>query len=130
MNDIIGIAGIGIISAAAFIILKQYRPEFAFGVILASGLLITVFSLVMISDLSEHFEHFSKISEIGDEKIKILLRCSGICIITKIASETCRDCGVDSVSSRIEFAGKIFILLSALPLFAELTEIISALLKL
>ena len=56
------------------------------------------------------------------EKYKILFRCFGICVITKIASETSKECGQESISSKIEFAGKTIMLFSALPLFSEIIE--------
>ena len=124
MNDILVISGIGIVSAAFYIILKQYRPEFAFACGLCAGIIILVLSLSFFGEIIEHIKKLVLISGTDSEKYKILFRCFGICIITKIASETCKDCGQESVSSKIDFAGKTVILFSALPLFSEIIEII------
>ena len=43
MNSIFTIAGIGIVSTAFVIILKQYRPEFAFSAALAAGIILLFF---------------------------------------------------------------------------------------
>jgi stage III sporulation protein AD len=118
------ISGIGIVSAAFYIILKQYRPEFAFACGLCAGIIILVLSLSFFGEIIEHIKKLVLISGTDSEKYKILFRCFGICIITKIASETCKDCGQESVSSKIDFAGKTVILFSALPLVSEIIEII------
>lgn len=130
MNEILSIAGIGIITSALVIVLKQYKPEFAFGVILISGIIITVYTVFLLSDFFGYCRDLISLSGMDGEKTGILLRCAGICIVSKIASETCRDCGEMTVSSRIEFAGKAVMIICALPLFREITGIIRELMGL
>ena len=124
MNEILFISGIGIISAAVIIVLKQYKPEFAFALVLASGIIIFMLCLSMLSEIFEYLKTLINVSKIDFEKFKILFRCFGVCVITKIASETCKDCGQESISSKIDFAGKTVILITALPLFSEIIDII------
>lgn len=124
MNDVFTIAGIGIISASFVLILKQYRPEFAFAAALAAGIFIFGYTVVTSSEIFEHVKKLVDYSGIDFEKYKILFRCFGISVVTKIASETCSDCGQCSISSKIDFAGKIAILLTAIPLYSEIIEII------
>ena len=130
MNTIFTIAGIGIISAGFYVILKQYRPEFAFAAILSAGIILLLFSLSSFSEIIEKINELIELSGTEKEKYKILLKCLGICMITKIASETCRDCGESSVASKIDLAGKAFILTSAMPLFGEIIGIIKELIYL
>jgi len=124
MNEIFLISGIGIISAAAIIILKQYKPEFAFSVTLISGTIILLFCFSTFSDIITAIKELISVSGIDSDKFKILFRCFGICIVTKTASETCSDCGIESISSKIDFAGKTIILISALPLYSDIIKII------
>ena len=124
MSEILVISGIGIISAAVYVILKQYRPEFAFASSLCAGIIILMLSFSFFSEIFEHIKILVSVSGTDSKKYEILFRCFGICLITKIASETCKDCGQESVSSKIDFAGKTVILFYALPLFSEIIEII------
>lgn len=130
MNEIFTIAGIGIVSTSFVLILKQYRPEFAFAAALAAGIFIFGYTILVSSDIFEHVKELIDVSGIDREKYAILFRCFGICLITKIASETCKDCGQSSISSKIDFAGKIAILLTAIPLYSEIIEIIRSLIDL
>lgn len=127
MSEIFTISGIGIISVALIMILKQYKPEFAFAVVISSGILIILLSVSFLSEIFEYIKELISISGIESEKFEILFRCMGICIVTKIASEACKDCGVESVSSKIDFAGKTVMLFVSLPLFSEIIEIIKRL---
>ena len=54
MKDIFIIAGTGIISTAIIILLKQYRPEFAFGVALSAGIIILFTVTGFIFDIFEY----------------------------------------------------------------------------
>ena len=127
MNDIFIISGIGIVSAAIIIILKQYKPEFAFAAALSSGILILLLSLSYFTEIFDFIKKLISVSGIKAEKFEILFKCFGICVVTKIASETCRDCGLESISSKIDFSGKTIILISSLPLFSEIIEVIEKL---
>ena len=130
MNSIFTIAGIGIISTAFVIILKQYRPEFAFGAALAAGIILLFFSVSCFTEIIKTINDFIDISNAGKEKYEILIKCLGICMVTKIASETCKDCGENSIASKIDLAGKAVVLTFSMPLFQEVIFIIKDLLEL
>ena len=124
MNNIFEIAGIGIVSSAVIIILKQYRPEFAFSASLICGIILLLYSVISFSEINETLKEIILFSGIENEKYEILFRCLGISIVSKIASEACSECGQGSISSKIDLAGKTIILLTAMPLFTEIIEII------
>ena len=124
MNNIFEIAGIGIVSSAVIIILKQYRPEFAFSASLICGIILLLYSVISFSEINETLKEIILISGIENEKYEILFRCLGISIVSKIASEACSECGQGSISSKIDLSGKTIILLTAMPLFTEIIEII------
>lgn len=130
MNEIFTIAGIGIVAAAFIIILKQYRPEFAFAAALSFGIIILIYIVSAFSEIFTKIKELTEISGIGTEKFKVLFRCLGICFIAKTASEICSDCGQSSIASKIDFSGKTAVLISAIPLYSEITEIIKNLIKL
>ncbi len=54
----------------------------------------------------------------------------GICHLTQIASETCKDCGFNSIASKVELAGKIAIVLLTLPMLESLIKTIEKLIYL
>jgi len=127
MSEIITIAGVAIIASGTAILLKQYKPEYAFGISLAAGASILIFTVLKLSEVTETLESFVSVSGINNEYYKIMLRCLGVCMITKITSETCKDCGQGAISSKVDMAGKIIILVIAMPLFSEIISIVRAL---
>lgn len=124
MNEIFTIVGVAIITSGLTVLLKQYKPEYAFGVILISGIFIFLLAIGFLKDIFSLISELTTLSGINGKNFEILLKCAGICIITKTAVELCTDCGQSSIASKVEFAGKILILSSAVPLFSEIIEII------
>ena len=49
----------------------------------------------------------------------ILFKAVGICLLTQLAGDVCRDSGESSIASKIELAGRAAILLTAMPLIQE-----------
>ena len=60
--------------------------------------------------------------------LRILLKTLGICYITSFTCGVCRDSGEETLASQTLLAGRIVLLVTALPLFEALTEIIRMLL--
>ena len=129
MNDIFTVIGIAIVASTAAIFLKQYKPEYAFGITLCSGIVILFFSLLKFSDISNKLEDFIEMTKIDGEHYKTVFKCFGICILTKIASETCKDFGQESISSKVDLFGKLSILVMASPVFYEILSLIYSIME-
>ncbi|MBQ7123131.1 MAG: stage III sporulation AC/AD family protein [Oscillospiraceae bacterium] len=129
MNDIFTVAGIAVVSAGFIVLLKQYKPEYSFAGALAAGIVILAFIAGIISDIIDKTKEFIDFSGIDNRYFDILFKCLGICIITKIASESCRDFGQASIASKVDLAGKVFIVIVSMPLFSELLNIIKILIN-
>ncbi len=129
MSEIITVAGIAVAAAGAAILLKQYKPEYAFGISIAAGAIFLLFIVIRASEIIEEISGFADASGIASENYGIVLRCLGVCLITNAAAETCKDCGQSSIASKVVIAGKALVLIIALPLFSELMNVIKAILE-
>ncbi len=130
MNEVFTIAGFAVVAAGLAVLLKEYKPEYAFGVSLAAGIILLFSSVILLKDIFDYLNKIIGYSGINNENFGILLRCLGICIVTKIAADLCKDCGQASIASKVDFAGKTFLFIFAMPLFEELIEIIDILVNL
>ena len=59
----------------------------------------------------------------------ILFKSLGICLLTQLAADSCRDAGQSSIAGRIELAGKAAILIISLPLFEKIADLAVTLIK-
>ncbi len=124
MSEIFTVAGMALISLFAILLLRQYKPEYAFGVSIIVGIILFLSILSPIRELFSEIEVWISFSSLKEEEYSILLRCFGICVITKITVQTCMDCNESSLASKVDLFGKISVLTVAFPLFNKLLDII------
>lgn len=108
-------------AAALSVLLRQYRPEHSLLLSIGCGVGILIWLLEELAPLAEQIRRLSSMAFSG-EASEILLRSLGICLITQIACDTCRDAGEGAIASRLETAGKAAMLLLAAPMFTQLLE--------
>ena len=122
--DIIKIIGIGLIALILIIILKQYKPEFVIYVSLIAGALILTLTFSKISGIIELINSLSSKGSINQEFIKLLIKITGIAILTEFAVSICKDTGETSIASKIDMGGKVIMVSMSVPIIAGLLETI------
>ena len=125
--NIYGVIGAGIAAAAVSVVLRQYNKEY--GLYIALAFSVVVFSVVLNSfqPIFNFIDTLSEISDVGSKYTGVLIKALLICYMTQLASDCCRDCGENAIASKIDFAGKIAILMISLPLFEAILNIIKEL---
>lgn len=114
MSDIIKIIGIGFVTLIITIILKEYKKDFAIYVSLIGGMLII---FLMIDYLESIVVFISGLSE-NNEFILLLLKITGISILTEFATSICRDSGESSIASKVDLGGKIIVISMSIPVIS------------
>jgi stage III sporulation protein AD len=123
--EILQITSIGIIAVILIVVLKAHKPEIAIQVSLITGVVIFLLissKLYVILDLLESLSHKSGIDSVY---FITLLKIIGISYIAEFGSEVCRDAGESSIASKIELAGKVIIVVLAVPIMTSLIDLIS-----
>ena len=122
--DIVKIIGIGLIALLIIIILKQYKPEFAVYVSLIAGVLIFFMVLDKLSGIVSILTTLSNKTNINSQYIQILLKITGIAILTEFAVSICKDSGEAAIASKIDLGGKVVIISISIPIIVALLEVI------
>ncbi len=122
--DILQIACIGIIAVVLTSIIKVQRPELALQLSIVTGLLIFIIVIVKLSAVIDFLQTFSKKADIDSTYITILLKIVGIAYIAEFGAEVCKDAGESSVASKIELAGKVTIVVLAVPIISSLLDMV------
>ena len=124
MEEIIKIIGIGLIALVIAIILKQYRPEYAIYVSIIAGVLILVLAMEKFSGIINLLKSISDKTYINKQFLGILLKITGIAIITEFAVSICADAGEKAIASKIEIGSKVIIVAMSIPIISSLLELI------
>lgn len=122
--EVIKIIGIGLIALILIIILKQYKSEFVIYVSLIAGALILTLTFSKISGIIELINSLSSKASINQEFIKLLIKITGIAILTEFAVSICKDTGETAIASKIDMGGKVIMVSMSVPIIAGLLETI------
>lgn len=116
---IIAAAAAGLVGTVLALILGQYRPEFRMLVTAAVTLLLMAMVLEQLSPVLEQLRSTMELTGLTGDYAAVLFKAVGICLLTQLAGDVCRDSGESSIASKIELAGRTAILLTAMPLIQE-----------
>lgn len=122
--DIVKIIGIGLIALIIIIILRQYKSEFAIYVSIIAGVLILLLSISNISGVINLLNDISNRANINSKFLGIILKITGIAILTEFAVSICQDSGEKSIANKIDIGGKVIIITISLPIISSLLETI------
>lgn len=121
--EIISICLIGILAALISVMIKRYSPEYSVVISIIAGILILAIAFCRVKGIIDHIQKLLDSTNISLKYISVLFKSLGICFLTQFASDVCKDAGEIALSSKIEIAGKIAILIISLPLFEKITNI-------
>lgn len=126
-TEVFAIVGVGLVAAALAVVLRQTKPEYAMLVSLAAGIFIIYKIFGDLIPLVAEIDTILASSGVPSEYGTILFKALGICLLTQIACDTCKDAGESAIASKIEMAGRIAILAVSLPLFTQVLSIVHSL---
>ncbi len=122
--DIIQIVVLGIVASILYIILKDVNASFAFILIVITGIIIFLAVIKQIGAIFQLIETLGEKANIDGIYMETILKIIGIAYIAEIGASLTKDAGLGSVATKIELAGKIFILLLAIPIITTVIEAI------
>jgi stage III sporulation protein AD len=125
--DIMKIVGIGLVATILAVILREQKPEIAIQVSIVAGLIIFVFVITKLNSVIEVLKYFASKTNIDLLYFTTILKVIAIAYITEFGAQVCKDAGESSIASKIEFGGKVLIMIMAIPILAALMDIITKL---
>ena len=128
MTPFLQISGAVLLAVILVLALKSYCKEI--GTILAITICCLT-GLTALQYLQPVLEFLKKLEDLGgldDVMIEILMKSTGIGIITEIANLVCKDAGNESMGKSMQLLGTAVILYLSLPLFQTLIELLQKIL--
>ncbi|GEN32829.1 MULTISPECIES: stage III sporulation protein AD [Aneurinibacillus] len=126
--DIIQIVGLGIVATVLSLVVKEQKPMFAFVLATVTGVIIFLFLIGKISDVIRVLEGIAMQANVNIVYLDTILKIIGIAYIAEFGAQVTRDAGQGAIASKIELAGKILILVLAIPILSVIVETIVQLL--
>jgi len=121
--DIMKIVMVGIIAALLAVVLKEEKPEMAVAISIVTGLVIFVFVITKLNSVMMVLKHFAAKANIDILYFSTILKVIAIAYITEFGAQICRGAGEGAIAAKVEFAGKVLIMVIAIPILAALMDI-------
>lgn len=122
--EVIKIVGIALVALVIIILLKQYRPEFAIYISLLTGVLILFLVMDKLTGIVNLLQSLASKTSINSTFLVILIKITGLAILSEFAVSVCKDSGEVAIASKIEMGTKIIIISMSIPIISSLLEVI------
>lgn len=110
----------GLLSA----VLRTQRPELAICLSLLAGALVVGMLLGQLGPFIAALRRMTALGGVGENHLGVVLRGAGICLVTQLAADTCRDAGDTALAGKAELTGRVLLLLLSVPLYEEILTLI------
>ena len=126
--EIVRIALIGIVAGVLVVTIKQKQPELGLQVSIVAGLIIFIYVLDYLLTAVDYIKDIVTNYNIPYESITIVMKIIGIAYICEFAVQILKDTGEGSIASKVELAGRVFIIVLSLPIITSFMKMILGLL--
>ncbi|HEU4962843.1 MAG TPA: stage III sporulation protein AD [Bacilli bacterium] len=120
--EIIQIVGLGLAATILIVVLRGQSPQIAFLLSLLVGVFIFIFLLDKIQLVINLLERLSVQAGVELIFLQTILKIIGIAYIAEFAAQIAKDSGEGAIAGKIELAGKVLILVLALPIVQRVVE--------
>jgi len=120
--EILQLVGIGLLATVLILVVREQKPVFAFLLAVFVGAAIFLELIGVIDRVVSMLEDLADRSGVPSVYLRTLLKVIGVAYIAEFGAQIVRDAGLESVAGKIEFAGKMIILVMAVPIIGVMIE--------
>jgi len=122
--EIVQIIGLGFVVMLLILLIRQQRPELAIQLSLTLATIIFLLVLSKINIVLSLFRDLAEKANISQLYLNTILKIIGIAYITEFGAQVCRDANEGAIAGKIEFAGKVLVMVMAIPIIALVLDTI------
>ena len=116
--------GLLLCTALLAVVLRAQRPELAMALSLLAAVLVAVAVLGRLTPLITSLRRMATLGVVSDSGLAVVLKGAGVCLITQLAADTCRDAGDSALAAKAELTGRVLLLLMAVPLYEQILTLV------
>ena len=111
MDVVIQVISFVLISLFLYLVLKDNKSTFAVFLLLGAGIVIFLFVMPYVNEIIAFMQDIARESGMDSSYIAIVMKIIAIAYLSTFCSYICNDAGVTLLGKKVEFTGKIMILL-------------------
>ncbi|GGL55427.1 stage III sporulation protein AD [Sporolactobacillus putidus] len=120
--DILQIVGLGLAVTFLVLILKERNPVFALLLSMIAGIIIFIMLVDQIQLILNMLSKMAETAHLNNVYVATILKIIGIAYISDFGAEIAKDAGQGALAGKIELAGKVVILVMAIPIMTSIVE--------
>jgi stage III sporulation protein AD len=126
--DIAKIVGIGLLAGVLINVLRQQKPELAMQLSIATGVMLFILMLSRVMQVVDVLQTLGAKAKLDPANMGAVLKIIGIAYVADFGSQVLQDAGEKSIASKVEMAGKVLIMLLAVPIVLAIVDTVLKLL--
>jgi stage III sporulation protein AD len=120
--EIIKIVAFAFIALFIVLIVKERKSEVAVQISIVAGIIIFLFMISKITAILQLLQQLALKANIDFVYLNTVFKILGIAYLASFCSEICKDAGESNIAAKVEFAGKILILVLAIPILMAVLQ--------
>lgn len=117
-------AAVALLASVAGLLIKRSNPELTLLIGACAAAVISVAALGFAGEVKTLVKTVKTLVGTSDTLIAPVLKCVAVAVVTKLASELCRDCAQSVTAAAIDLAGTMCAVSIALPLIINMLRMI------
>ena len=122
------IIAVGILAAVIGITIKKQSPEIALLITITASVLIFLMVLPMLTEAVHIVTYLGELADGQAAYVGLALRVIGVAYMVELGASVCNDAGETAIAAKIDLAGRVIILVMAMPIIIDILRIITGLL--
>lgn len=120
---------LALVCVLLYLILAKKDPDIASVVTLGACCIILIGALVYLEPVVSLIQELQAMGKLNTQFITILLKCTGIGLLSEVTSLLCQDLGNTALGKTLQISACAVILWLSLPLFTQLLSLLSQIME-
>ncbi len=128
MSDVVKVAAAAILAAVCALAVRRQVPELAILLAVCAGVLILLYCSGALAAAVELLERLADLGGLSPQVLTPMMKAVGIGVVTRLASDFCKDAQEGALAGVVELAGTALALAAVLPLMGAVVDLLTQLL--
>ncbi|MBX6352919.1 MAG: stage III sporulation protein AD [Thermoflavifilum sp.] len=125
---VLQLAGIGLVSTVLIVLIRPHAPQIAMLLGLVAGILLLIPVITNITTVISALSDLANAVQLDHGLMATVLKIIGLAYVIEFAAQVARDAQEGALASKIELAGKVGIVILAIPIITDVVQALAHLL--
>ncbi|MGE5652832.1 MAG: stage III sporulation protein AD [Bacillota bacterium] len=114
--SILQAVGFALVAVALIVVVKQQQPAIAVLLSLAAGLILFIIAFDKLRAVLDTISTLAERAGVGSLYLSTIFKVVGIAYVAEFGAQICRDAEQGALANKVEFVGKVIIMVLAVPI--------------